>query len=167
MELRYVQSIYNKINWHKLPNYSLQVSQLGFAFLPNNFFHEIVDKVTRNLNSGGIIDKILDECGFYRKKFKTEKKMSSLKMEKLTFGFVIWIVCCGICIVGFINEIFFWILKRKIEMFMNKVGISSQNIRLVQVSYAKIYPAKIADENFERNISKNTNLFRSQKSIQI
>ena len=146
LELRYMQSKRNNINWYKLPNYSLKVTQVGFSFSPNNFFYEIVDKVTQNLNSGGLISYILDTCGFFRHKFPPEKKLLSLKMEKLNFGFVIWIVCCGICVTTFMFEIVYWILKRKFEIFMSQIGISSHNVRPMQINYAKIYPAMVKNE---------------------
>jgi len=125
------------LKWHQLKNVNFYVSQIGFFFLPNNFFLHIIDKETQRLTSAGIMNHLLnlifkDKCSFtFRKEWKV------LAMENLQFGFVIWLCSCAVTAVVFVAEVMFWIIMIKVKRGL--IGY----IRYEWKKFPVNYPVKI------------------------
>ena len=95
-------------NWHQIKDFSVQVSQLGFAFFSNNFFFRIANEAVQQLCSAGIMQWMIDKQVGIKLKFETQKDPTKLTVESLSFGFVIWLGCCGFCVAAFVCEFCFY-----------------------------------------------------------
>lgn len=91
--------------WHVIPDYTLQVSQTGFVFSSNNFLLKPFDEITQRLTSTGVMNHIVRKCFDNHRNVDEKNKWSVLTTQSLSFGFTIWLGCCGACIVVFIGEI--------------------------------------------------------------
>ena len=129
-------------DWHRISGYSLQVSQSGFGFMLNNYFLGVVDKLVQQLTSTGVIEYLVDSCFDESKIFPARENWSVLTMDRLSFGFNIWLGFCTISVIFFIIEILFWIFKRKIEISKN-----------FKTEHSKTRFAKIHQEKIQANIS--------------
>lgn len=107
------------IHWYKIPDYSLQVIHVGFVLAKNNFFFDVLDKNVQKMLSAGLIDPIINDCvQFVPFKF-VQNESTIFTLNSLSFGFVIWFGCIGICMVVFLAEIIIqmprkWLKKRPI-----------------------------------------------------
>ena len=108
-------------NWHQISRYKFQVSQSGFAFLPNNFFFAVIDKVTWQLISTGIIDNFINKCFASKLSSKRVEGFKILRLEDLEKIFLISLVAHGVCVVVFICEIIFWVSKNLKEFFLQLI----------------------------------------------
>ena len=126
------------MHWHKIPNYSLQVSQVGFTFTDNHFLFENANKIVQQLTSTGMMNKLMSSCPVLNWK-NPKRHPSVLTLKSLDFGFFIWLGFCVVCVVVFIFEILFWIFRRKLEIYFeeNDKKIKYETKR---VKNAKIYP---------------------------
>lgn len=137
-------------NWHQIKDFTVQVSQLGFAFFSNNFFFQIANKAVQQLTSAGIMQWMINKQVGLKLKFETQKDPTKLTVESLSFGFVIWLGCCGICVATFVCEFCFCVkLKRNFE---NLIKIM-KNRPTRKVKLRKMY--------YKRNYK--TNVFKPQK----
>jgi hypothetical protein len=123
----------------------MQVSQIGFSFFANNYFHRIADKSVQHLTSTGIMFWMIDnEIGF-KYKFILKNYPKKLTFENLSFGFVIWLGCCGISILVFACEIICSKLKKKIgQTSRYKLRMRSKKLRILkkQIRIKKAYKMK-------------------------
>ncbi|CAG9810963.1 unnamed protein product [Chironomus riparius] len=146
----------HNIKWHKLPNYSIYVSQSGFGFAPNNFFYRIIDETVERLVSGGIMNRMVDMCLPLMRSQLMPKTAFVLKVENLEFGFVIWMGCCGLCVACFLSESIIW----NVWKFMRYYRTQKEPIK---IKFEKIYPDVVSDEIRFQNVIKNCNTFRMKR----
>ena len=143
------------LSWNEIPDYSFQVSQSGFAFVPNNFFYENMHKATQQLTSAGMMDYLVEDCFPSTKNIVFYDHWSILTVESLSFGFVIWLGCCGICVIAFTGEIFVSILQ-------NKIQILRQNIILHNIKQAKVHPLLSKSKTVQKNYPNDKKIFKKK-----
>ena len=107
LELYNIDKVNNDGKWHVIPDYTLQVSQTGFAFAANNYAYEGFNEITQRLTSAGVMDHMIQKCFGRQKSILDKKHWSVLVINNLEFGFFIWLACCAFCFFIFIFEIFF------------------------------------------------------------
>lgn len=139
--------------WYQLKDFSLEVSQLGFAFFPNNFFLKIAEKAVQHLTSAGIMFWTMENEIGSTYKFLTRKNPKRLTVENLNFGFVIWLGFCGLSVVTFFGEVLYAKLKKLIILI---------KIRTLKQLALKVRPAKII-----KNAKKNRIQLRNVKQLKI
>lgn len=128
-----------KIDWYKLKDINLLVSQVGFFFFPNNFFLQIIDESTQHLTSTGIMDRMVKILFKNRNEQKVTKKFKILTMKNLNFGFIIWLWSCFGTFVVFVIEILFWIVLRRVKATL-ETSIKPQ-------IFTKVYPMKYQEND--------------------
>lgn len=146
------------LNWNEIPDYSFQVSQSGFAFAANNFFYENVDKATQQLTSAGIMDYLIKDCIPSTKNIIIDDHWSVLTVESLSFGFVIWLGCCGICVSAFAGELFFWNLGQQFDNFRVRFKVR-------KLKQAKVYPIVFKCQVALKNYPNDRNLFKKKVCV--
>lgn len=136
--------------WNKIKDFSLQVSQIGFAFPKNNYFFKNIDKIMQQLLSTGVIEHL--KARYFPKvmKFKTKKNWSVLTFENLEFGFVIWLMFCALCICGFFMELVAKIIEDSIKKKCMKQ-------KYVKIKFAKVHPkvirtVKVSKSNKQKKV---------------
>lgn len=114
------------------------VSHAGFYFFPNNFFLQIIDKATQQLTSTGIVN-YLANLFLQRKQIPDlTKKWKVLTLNKLRFGFIIWLWSCAGALGVFVVEVLLWIAVRKIQIaFGKKLKIHPNTVTASVVSNQK------------------------------
>lgn len=146
------------IFWHNIPNYSLQVLNVGFVLTHNNFFYDILNQMVQKLLSAGLIDKIIYNCvPFVPYKFSSNK-LIVFDLKSLSFGFVIWFGCIVICLTVYLLEVMtlMW-SKTKISMNERK---SKKNNRKDATTQTDVNQDEIAQfvitlfTTIDKNISK-------------
>ena len=130
----YEKNFGKSLNWHKIPNYNLQVTNIGFTFGPHNFFFEIIDKITQQLTSAGLIDHFIEFCFPKAKHEDFFRHWSVLKLENLEFGFIIWLGCCGICGGCFVVEIIANLARKSIQNSRETEKLPKK------IKFAKVHP---------------------------
>jgi hypothetical protein len=121
------------INWHKIPNYALQVVHAGFVLNTNNFFFKILDETVQNLLSGGLINIIISDCISTLPNENLQIESTTFSMDSLSFGFVILTGCLLICFVVFVFEILIWNVKscKRRKNCVNVELKSTQNAAII------------------------------------
>ncbi|KAL7012940.1 hypothetical protein ACKWTF_015112 [Chironomus riparius] len=128
----YFQSINGLfLKWHQLKNVNFQVNQ-------------IIDKETQRLTAAGIIDYLIVELTRGKHVYESKEKWKILTLEKLRFGFVIWLCSCAGTVIVFLMESFFWISKWKIKRSLFTVSRYKCN------KHSKVYPIQDRNNNVER-----------------
>jgi len=136
--LNCLQYLYNKsVKWHQLKNINFYVSQIGFFFFPNNFFLNIIDIETQRLTSVGIMNYLVNLVYKDKYPFESIKEWKVLTMEKLQFGFVIWLCSCAVTVVIFVTEVMFWIAIRRAKIRLKRYLRNKRN------KIPVIYPVKV------------------------
>lgn len=113
---------FNKAGLTSLPATLKEVISLngfGVCVSRKNFFMTLNHKVMNSLISGGIPQYLID---FYTKFdlrpiLIPEKDPKVFDVDDLMFGFIIWLVACGVSITVFIIEVTFYHLR----IFVGKV----------------------------------------------
>jgi hypothetical protein len=90
----------------------------SFALYPHADIYEIFDETFQLLISSGIAlyhsEKIRSNF-----KFKDEaKEPKVLSCDDLSFGFIVWLVACGISIIAFAMEISFELMLKTLKKFV-------------------------------------------------
>ncbi|CAG9810907.1 unnamed protein product [Chironomus riparius] len=91
--------------WLQIPDTAVQVSHVGFSMFSNNFFMQGLNEVTEHLVMSGIMDKIVRDLMGTKRKFIKGSEPQTLSIENLSFGFIIWMWFCGVCVLVFMLEI--------------------------------------------------------------
>ncbi|XP_070494572.1 uncharacterized protein [Chironomus tepperi] len=158
----YESSFIDKYRWHKIPDYSLQVSQAGFGFLQNNYFFDNVNKVIQQFTPTGIMGFKIQGCygtireGFWRKGW------SVLTIDRLSFGFNIWLGFCAASVILFLSEMLFWVLRLVLRNLWT--NFTNRNVKKSKGIYAKIHPE--TESNFkEKNYPNDKNAFRKVRTL--
>ena len=125
------------LTWHQLKNVNFHVHQIGFFFFPNNFFLNIIDIETQWLTSAGIMNYLVNLIYKDKRSFLSIKEWKVLTMEKLQFGFVIWLCSCAVTVVVFVVEIMFWIAIRRAKIRLQRI------IRCKWNKFQVNYPVKV------------------------
>ncbi|KAL7015543.1 hypothetical protein ACKWTF_016509 [Chironomus riparius] len=122
--------------WHKIPDYTFQVTQTGFVIAANNFMFQIFNQITQRLTSTGLMNHMVQKCFNFQKNESELRKWSILFLEDLEFGFFIWLGFCGVCCVIFIAELLtlkllclFKRLKIKNKILKLKIVITRQTVK--------------------------------------
>jgi hypothetical protein len=109
--------LFYKAGYRNTPDTLKEVINLGGYSLcvqKNNFFSSLSHKVMNQLISGGIPQHLID----YFTKFDMRPLLQPIKepkifgIEDLMFGFIIWLVACGISITVFIIELTVFHVRR-------------------------------------------------------
>ncbi|CAG9799883.1 unnamed protein product [Chironomus riparius] len=120
------------LNWHQLSD-PILVTQAGFVFLKNNFYLQVMNRILDAWIPTGIVDKIVEDFLCVKRKFIAIKEPNVLTVYKLSFGFTIWLGCCGMCGLVFAIEIGYFIIKARLRP--KKV-----ESKLRKIKHAKIHP---------------------------
>lgn len=92
-------------NWIKISDFPL--SQIGFQFLTRNFLYKFVKEIVVQMIETGILQKSIAVPNTIRIAYDSdESEWRFGDIERFKFTFVLWIVCCVICAVLFVLEIF-------------------------------------------------------------
>jgi hypothetical protein len=102
--------MFYKAGYRNTPDTLKEVINLGGYSLcvqKNNFFSALSHKVMNQLISGGIPQHLTDYFMKYdmRPLLQPIKEPKKFDIEDLMFGFIIWLVACGISITVFIIEL--------------------------------------------------------------
>jgi len=160
--LNYLEYNYGKsLKWHQLKNVNFHVHQIGFFFFPNNFFLNIIDIETQRLTSAGIMNYLVNLVYKDKRSFLSIKEWKMLTMEKLQFGFVIWLCSCAVTVVVFVVEVMIWIAIRRAKL------------RLRRIKWKKFranYPVKVRKSNKflvqkSDQTSRSTTTYVCQKEV--
>lgn len=92
---------------YKMP-YAYNSMLLGVSTTKNNFIFGITEEVIRDLNTGGIMQhfvKYIEEFIFRPRKHPEPYEPEVFSVERLEFGFVIWLVTCAVAIFAFLAEL--------------------------------------------------------------
>lgn len=87
---------------------------VGIGLVKNHFLFHLLEEVVQGLTTGGITQHLWK---FYREVDLSLPKVqphgpSVLSLDDLSFGFLIWLVACGVAFGAFFMEIFyFWMVK--------------------------------------------------------
>jgi len=139
--------------WHQLKDFTWEVSQLGFAFFPNNFFLKIAEKAVQHLTSAGIMFwSIENEIGVTYK-FLTRKEPKRLTVQNLNFGFMIWLGFCGLSFMTFVGEVLYAKLKKLI------IHIEIRTLKQLEL---KVRPVKII-----KNVKRKRMRLNNVKQLKI
>lgn len=93
------------LNWTVLPNFVFQILPMSFATTANNFFFHILDKTTRQLTDAGIIQRMLFNSFGPKYVKRTKTRPVVLKVNDLSFGFVIFLVSLAVSLAVFLCEL--------------------------------------------------------------
>lgn len=102
----YQSSGRKSFNWMQLKRQTFQVTITGFSFYANHFFFQIIDTATKQFSETGLLKELVSRYLRDLKKLNVDNYPKVLLVDDLSFGFVIWLVSCGISIVAFLIEIF-------------------------------------------------------------
>ncbi|CAG9799884.1 unnamed protein product [Chironomus riparius] len=120
------------LNWHQLSDPTL-VTKADFAFYLNNFYLKVMDRVLNAWIPTGIMDKIVENFLGVKRKFIASNKPSILTVDKLSFGFTIWLGCCGSCGLVFAIEIGYFIIKSNLRPKNVKLRLKIRKIKFLKV----------------------------------
>jgi hypothetical protein len=138
-----VHKIFNNC-WGIRFDQNLKKWSLGFLFLKNDIYHELVDHILQRILTAGIIQHSIEYHGYFL--FPEEKEIDSkdpkvLALSDLSFGFNIWLIACGVSISVLFCELVYPKLKSLFYLmktnFKNLVGKMLVLIHLRQI--LKIY----------------------------
>jgi hypothetical protein len=92
---------------------SFLTSPLGVRFSRNHFLYKKTDEVTQRLTSAGIMKNLWNDFHNQFKPIpKDIKEPKVLNVDDLRFGFIIWLVACGISSSVFLSEIIICIMRK-------------------------------------------------------
>jgi hypothetical protein len=98
---------------------------LTISIVRNSIFSDVLNEVMNELIPSGI-PQFLYEYGMWSVyRYKEEKppnEATILSFSDLEFGFVIWIVVCGISVIEFLLELSIPKLKKAAKAFVNNCG---------------------------------------------
>jgi hypothetical protein len=146
------------LNWHQIPEYTFQVSQSGIAFHVNNFFFEIVDNIIHRLIPSGILEMKVQRCLSFIPKIVFRKRWAVLTIDRLSFGFNIWLGFCALSAIVFVCEILCWNIWRKVKKWR-------ENQKPCEMKFAKIHPKSCAGQVSIQNVPKNQKIFHIKTVI--
>ena len=122
-------SYYYKFSHVKVNERLFQVP-VGLLFLKNNFLYYLYDEVIQGLTTAGISQQIwkIYKCDKYPvDNGPISKEHLALKLDDLSYGFIIWLVACGIATCVFLLERSlpknFSLKKTLIEWLRNIIGL--------------------------------------------
>lgn len=91
----------------QIKNFHINAFQTGLGMRRNSILYPIFENVMRKLIPSGI-PKFLPESYLFLVNGNNENKADSqpkvLSVNNLAFGFILWLVACGISILGFVGE---------------------------------------------------------------
>ena len=106
-----------------LKNFKFVDDSMNFGITRNSILYDSLNEVIEKLNPSGIIQYLInyDSWVTYNKfDTATVKVPRILTFNDLSFGFVLWLIACGISIVGFAVEMTEYKIRIMIE---NIIGI--------------------------------------------
>jgi hypothetical protein len=89
---------------------------IGFIMFKNHFTSNLISTVSGQLIDAGILQHSYAFANWmlwrpnYKKELSIEPQV--LKINDLSFGFYIWLVACGVCVVGYLLEILKFKMRR-------------------------------------------------------
>jgi hypothetical protein len=100
----------------------LLTTQNGIIFPRNYFMFHLADKVIGPLIPSGILQHSHDYHFFYTEmKDKPEELGPQVfRVTDLSFGFVLWLLACGVCSIVFIVE---WLIPRVKRLIRTAIGL--------------------------------------------
>jgi hypothetical protein len=104
----------------KMIKESILIEPFGICSHRNNFGFELMDKTMTELIQGGILQHFfayIMEFEF-RSLVDEDPGPSVLSLGDLEFGFITWLNACGICVLVFLVEIFWWFGKIKVREYI-------------------------------------------------
>lgn len=108
-------------NTPKVIKQTIIFEPLGVCVPRSNFAFKLIDDTMRNLNQFGIASYYVNYLKFLLRpqpELPSEPRVFSL--SDLEFGFVSWLIACGVCILVFIGEV----LKYRLRILFQKyVGL--------------------------------------------
>lgn len=110
----------------------------GFALFQNSDIFQIFEETLQHLISSGITlhhDR-LDERSILQKEQEKEPKV--LAINDLSFGFVVWLIACGISLLGFFVEILFKIILGKLRVSLRDLCGLYVLIKLIKMVRYKV-----------------------------
>jgi len=127
--------------WLRLSD-NFRTSTSGFGFYGGNFFFPIVDKAVQQLTDTGIVNNWVKTVLQTKIKMEKVKNAKVLLVNDLSFGFVIWLVSCGISVVIFACEMIQTIRVSKLTMqaYKNKEIVKK---RYRKIEFAKVHPMNV------------------------
>lgn len=103
---------------------------LGISMQSTHFLFNIFDEVVAHLISGGIQQKLYENHSkvqiekFSKNSTKFDEEiLNAFTIDDLSYGFVIWLISCGIAVWIFIAELFMKLMKLLRFEIENFVGI--------------------------------------------
>lgn len=98
------------VNKYKIPPIKMKESlitlNIGFGFNANNFMYGLTEDVIEKLFPMGILQHWTDFNVLNSDSNVKKKKVPKvLKMDDLSFGFVLWLVACGVSCLCFLIEV--------------------------------------------------------------
>jgi hypothetical protein len=107
-------------------------SQSCFMFPKNFFMLDLVDDAVQQLLSTGMIQHLKENNErLNRPKRQDPKGLQVLSVEDLKYGFIIWLVTCGVSLAAFLTEIlvkFIWeVLKKFCGIMVILIGLKGMN----------------------------------------
>lgn len=97
----------------------------GVSLIANNFFLRLLEKGMRNLIPSGIPQHSMEYHSAYwiRRLGNFKKNPQVLKIEDLSFGFLIWIGSCGISVAVFMLETINVQLRKFLQLARGLLGV--------------------------------------------
>jgi hypothetical protein len=97
-------------------------TQMGLIFVKNHFMFHLTDKVVGELIPSGILQHSHDYHWFFTdmKDKPEELGPQVLRVTDLSFGFVLWLIACGISTAVFVVE---WLIPRVKRIIRTAVGL--------------------------------------------
>lgn len=131
----------NFSTWLRLSD-NFRTSTSGFGFYGGNFFFPIVDKTVQQLTDTGIVNNLVKTVLMTKIKMEKVKNAKVLLVNDLSFGFVIWLMSCGISVVIFACEMIKTIRVSQLRMqtYENKEIVRN---RYTKIEFAKVHPINV------------------------
>ena len=122
---------------------NFRTSTSGFGFYGSNFFFPIVDKAVQQLTDTGIVNNLVKTVLKTKIKMEKVKNAKVLLVNDLSFGFVIWLVWCGISVVIFACEMIqtVRVSKLRIQTYENKEIVKH---KYRKIEFAKVHPMNVS-----------------------
>lgn len=138
--------------------------QSGFAFSRNNFLYSLMEEVLQRTIPMGIIRFIVEYTNWFHVRnsvINDESGPSILAFDDLSFGFIIWIVACGVCTCVFLLEIISWLTrkKQKQKVKVRKIKFAKVHpimVKVHKVKFAKVYPIEIDNLNLDIEVDNES-----------
>lgn len=120
------------VSWNRLEDKSMYTMLLGVSSIQDAFHFRMILKTINSLIDTGIMKYLVDNHLQKRQFYKIEKEGPEvLRLEKLAFGFNIWLGCCGISTAVFL-------LEKIRELFL-----------AIKIRHFKVHPLNCSKSEYE------------------